>query len=67
MKQPTMDLTSEHRDTDTTGRRWSHALVDNKARLLAGYDETGAFHCYVDSETLFAHAMAMIVSLKENR
>lgn len=64
MSRPKIDRTVETGDTDTTGKKWSQALVDPRARIIAGYDEGGTFHCFVDNETLFTTAMATIMSIQ---
>lgn len=67
MNQPVIDMESENKDTDTTGKKWSQALVDQRGRIMAGYDEAGTFQCYVDNETLFAGAMITIQSIIDTK
>lgn len=65
MNQPQMDLTRPEEQVDTDGTKWVQALVDPKGRVIAGYQESGAFKCYVDTEKLFTTAMAAMVQLQE--
>ena len=61
-QQPTLNLEGPGpHDTDDTGKKWIQALVGNDMKILAGRDDLGNFHCYVDAETLFDNAMTTIL------
>lgn len=65
MNQPQMDLTQPEAQVDTDGTKWVQALCDSKGKVLAGYEEGGAFKCFVDTEHLFITAMAALVRLQD--
>jgi hypothetical protein len=67
VNQPVIDPDRVEEQVDTDGKKWVQALCDSKGRILAGYDEPGEFHCFVDSEKLFITAMAAMVHLQETR